>query len=76
MDGFAPSFQPVDEASRYPKSGRCRQTVANDQMDVRPSTSEKVMVAAVNDLNSDVFIAHGSFEDFRVVRQMQDSIWP
>ncbi|MER8903444.1 DUF2971 domain-containing protein [Mesorhizobium sp. M0772] len=34
------------------------------------------MVAAVNDPSVDVYMARGSFEEFKVVRQNQESMWP
>lgn len=34
------------------------------------------VVDATGDSDVDIFMARGSFEDFRVVRQRQDSMWP
>jgi hypothetical protein len=34
------------------------------------------MVAAVNDPSVYVYMARGSFEAFKVVRQNQESLWP
>lgn len=34
------------------------------------------MVAAVNDPSVDVYMARGSFEEFKMVRQKQESMWP
>lgn len=34
------------------------------------------MVAAVSDPSVDVYMARGSFEEFKVVRQRQESMWP
>lgn len=34
------------------------------------------LVAAVDDPSVDIYMARGSFEEFRVVRQNQESMWP
>jgi hypothetical protein len=38
--------------------------------------SRPEMVAAVNDPSVDVYMARGSFEKFKMVRQRQQSMWP